>query len=110
MAKVNSAQQDRANYMARARTRIEATNLTKKLIAYVTATPDEAEQIMSQSQVNAAFALLKKVLPDIASQTVKVEVKTDAPTREMTLEELMTQWETLRPKSVSLPGTPHLNA
>jgi hypothetical protein len=85
--------------MDRARERIQATDILKKVLAYICADPmaedprERPEAIMTDGQARAAFALLKKVLPDIASQTIQVQVMHDRPVREVTLDQLMNEWE-----------------
>lgn len=48
------------------RTKIANSKILNRLIAHA-----EGDEEMSQSQVTAALALLKKVMPDLSSQTIE---------------------------------------
>ena len=86
-------------YMVRARERIQASGVVGKLLDYIMADPldeDETKRpqaIMTDGQARAAFQLIKKILPDLAAQSIQVQVTRDQPVREVTLDQLMNEWE-----------------
>jgi hypothetical protein len=87
-------------YMVRARKRIEGTQALTKLIDYVAADPTgdngpKPGDLMTHKQVDVCLALVKKVVPDLSSQTLHVtDEKTSA--RELTLAEINMRLERLR--------------
>jgi hypothetical protein len=82
----------------RARNRIRSSLLIERLADYIAADPKDEDEnkrpgaIMTPHQVSTALALIKKVLPDVAAQTVVVHDARDKHPRDMTLEELYDAW------------------
>ena len=78
----------------KARDRIRSTLIMKRIIEYALADPkdeDESrrpEALMTPEQIRTALALIKKVLPDIAAQTVVVHDTRDKHPRDMSIGEL----------------------
>jgi hypothetical protein len=77
------------------RQRIEGTKALEKLVEYVEADPKESIKIMTAHQATVALALLKKVSPDLSSQTLKVEVD-NRPARLMKRAHIESELEFLR--------------
>ena len=92
---INSvATREQVQWTEKARNRLRAKPLLERLVEYALADPkaeDESqrpEAIMTASQVSTALALIKKVLPDIAAQTIVVHDTRDKHPRDMSISEL----------------------
>jgi len=78
-------------YIKRFRERVQATNLEKKLMAFL-----EGEEDMTHLQVQVAFNLLDRVVPKISASSIEVkDHRTKAP-REMSLREIQDEWQDLQ--------------
>lgn len=88
------ATKQQQHWTEKARERIRSSLLIERLAEYIAADPDDEDEkrrpgaIMTPHQVQTALALIKKVLPDIAAQTVVVHDTRDKHPRDMTLQEL----------------------
>ena len=104
-----------APWMERARARIEASGILDRLLEFILADPadeDESKRpsaIMTDSQARAAFQMLKKCMPDLANRTVHVKVEQGRPTREMTLDALMLEWEERTSSQANSPASKSVN-
>jgi hypothetical protein len=79
------SQRSRVPWQARMRSRIEGFDYITKIHEYIM-----GENEMNQSQVNAMFSLLDRVMPKLSQQTLVVE-REDHP-RNMTLADLQAEW------------------
>ena len=105
----------RENYIVKVRARIQGSKALTRIIEYIEADLSDygdaedlkrrKQGLMTQAQVNAAFTLLRKVLPDVTAQTIVVEDSREEAPREMTLGQLMTEWQ----ERAQQPARSHLN-
>lgn len=88
------ATKEQKHWTERARNRIRSSLLIERLVEYIAADPEDEDEskrpaaIMTPDQVRTALALIKKVLPDIAAQTIVVHDTRDKHPRDMSLPEL----------------------
>jgi hypothetical protein len=75
-------------YAPKMRHRIEGSEALTKLLDFIAAPADEAPKVMTPIQVNAALALLKKVVPDLSQQTLNVEDNTTTRARNLTRQQI----------------------
>ena len=109
MPKLTKSHTDSKPWMVRARERTEASGILDKLIEYIMADPEVAPTLMTEGQARAAFVMLKKVMPDLSSQTVSVQATRDRPARELTLDGLMKEWEERTSTQANSPTSTSVN-